>query len=246
MKQKPTAVMVLAAGLGTRLRPLTETCPKPLIEVNGQPMVFRILQTLARNGLQRAVVNTHHFAERMEAEILAAQAQGMFGELEILFSREDELLETGGGLKKALPMLQSETVMVVNSDAIWDDVKAPLIAPLMDAWQHQPNHAQALLAVVPTTRTQAFQPQGDFLLEEGGTLNRDGERDTFGHVYAGVHITEVEKIAAFGMAKFSLNLIWEAMRAEHGLRGFAYDAPWCEMGTMAGLERARALLSTTP
>jgi MurNAc alpha-1-phosphate uridylyltransferase len=246
MKQNSTAAMVLAAGLGTRLRPLTETCPKPLIEVAGVPMVFRIIKTLTDAGLKKIVINTHHFAERMETEILGAQRKGMFGDAEIVFSREAELLETGGGLKAALPLLQNETVLVVNSDAIWDDTKTPLIVPLMEAWAHQPEHVQALLAVVPTGRTQAFQPQGDFLLEEGGTLNRDGERATFGHIYAGVHITQVEKIAAFGMSKFSLNLIWEAMRAEHGLRGFVYDAPWCEMGTLAGLERACMLLETTP
>lgn len=245
MKNIPTTAMVLAAGLGTRLRPITETCPKPMVPVGGVPMIFRILQTLADNGIKRAVVNTHHFAEMMEAEILAAKLRGMFGDMDVLFSREVELLETGGGLKAALPLLQAETVLVVNSDAIWDDAKAPLVAPLMEAWGHQPEHAQALLAVVPVARTQAFQPQGDFLLEEGGTLNRDGERDTFGHVYAGVHITEVEKIGAFGMSKFSLNLIWEAMRAEHGLRGFVYDAPWCEMGTIQGLERAKSLLAET-
>jgi N-acetyl-alpha-D-muramate 1-phosphate uridylyltransferase len=246
VKTQPTAAMILAAGMGTRLRPLTETCPKPMIEVGGQPMVFRIIKTLVAKGFKSIVINTHHFADMMEAKIKAAQQQGQFGVVHIVFSREAELLETGGGLKAALPLLATEPVLVVNSDAIWDDARTPLIAPLMQAWANQPEHTQALLAVVPTARTQAFQPQGDFLLEEGGTLNRDGERATFGHIYAGVHITEVEKIAAFGMAKFSLNLIWEAMRAEHGLKGFAYDAPWCEMGTLAGLERARALLGEAP
>jgi MurNAc alpha-1-phosphate uridylyltransferase len=242
MKTRPTAAMILAAGLGTRLRPLTETCPKPLIEVAGEPMIFRLLRAVVVSGVGRVVINTHHFAERLEAEVKAAAAAGKFGAIEIIFSYEPVLLETGGGLKHALPVLGAEPVLVLNSDAVWDDVTKPLLAPLIEAWAHQPAHTQALLAVVPVARTQAFQPQGDFLLEEGGTLNRDGARESFGHVYAGAHVTDVAKIGAFGMEKFSLNLIWEAMRTEHGLKGFEYDAPWCEMGTPAGLERAHTLL----
>lgn len=243
-KVLPTTAMVLAAGLGTRLRPLTETCPKPLIPVNGMPMIFRTLQAVAASGVQRAVVNTHHFAARLQAEVIAAQQQGLFGKLAVVFSPEEVLLETGGGIKHALPLLGEGPVLVVNSDAVWDETKAPLLQPLLQAWAHQPPHAQALLAVVSTARTQAFQPQGDFLLEEDGTLNRDGERSTFGHIYAGAHVTETEKIAALGLDKFSLNLVWEAMRAEHSLKGWVYEAPWCEMGTHEGLERAAQLLGS--
>ena len=242
MKPLPTVAMVLAAGLGTRLRPLTETCPKPLIEVAGEPVIFRTLQAIANLGLARAVINTHHFAEMMQARLIEAQRDSLFGSMELAFSHEPELLETGGGVKQALPLLGSGPVLVVNSDAVWDDAKAPLLPGLMAAWEVQVPHTQALLAVVSTHRTQAFMPRGDFLLEEDGNLNRDGERESFGHIYAGAHITLTEKIAAFGMTKFSLNLIWEAMRAEHGLKGWDYDAPWVEMGTMAGLERAKLLL----
>ncbi|MCA3243698.1 MAG: nucleotidyltransferase family protein [Alphaproteobacteria bacterium] len=242
-KALPTTAMVLAAGLGTRLRPLTESCPKPLIPVQGMPMIFRTLQAVARSGVQRAVVNTHHFGARLQAEVSAAQHQGRFGPLHVMFSPEPVLLETGGGIKHALPLLGEGPLLVVNSDAVWDEARAPLLQPLLQAWVHQPPHAQALLALVSTARTQAFQPQGDFLLEEDGTLNRDGERSSFGHIYAGAHVTETEKIAAFGLDKFSLNLVWEAMRAEHGLKGWVYDAPWCEMGTHEGLARATHLLS---
>jgi MurNAc alpha-1-phosphate uridylyltransferase len=242
-KIAPTTAMVLAAGLGTRLRPLTETKPKPLIPVCGVPMIFRALQAVAGAGIVRAVVNTHHFAEMLQREILTAQRSGLFGNLEIIFSHEAELLETGGGIKHALPLLGEGPILVVNSDAVWAETKAPLLPNLLAAWAHQPPHAQALLALVSTSRTQAFQPQGDFLLEEDGTLNRDGDRATFGHIYAGAHMTETEKIAALGLPKFSLNMVWEAMRAEHGLKGWVYEAPWCEMGTLDGLRRAEELLS---
>jgi MurNAc alpha-1-phosphate uridylyltransferase len=242
-KAAPTTAMVLAAGMGTRLRPLTETKPKPLIPVRDVPMIFRALQAVAGAGIKRAVVNTHHFAEMLQTEILRAQRGELFGNLEIIFSHEAVLLETGGGIKHALPRLGEGPILVVNSDAVWDEKNAPLLAPLCAAWAHQPPHAQALLAVVSTARTQAFQPQGDFLLEEDGTLNRDGDRATFGHIYAGAHITETEKIAALGLEKFSLNMVWEAMRAEHGLKGWVYNAPWCEMGTLDGLWRAEELLN---
>jgi MurNAc alpha-1-phosphate uridylyltransferase len=241
-KPMPTTAMVLAAGLGTRLRPLTETCPKPLIPVQGVPMIFRTLQAVAGSGVRRAVINTHHYAERLQAELTAARGQGQFGTLEIIFSHEPTLLETGGGIKHALPLLGEGPILVLNSDAVWDEARTPLLAPLLAAWQHQPPHAQALLALVSTQRTQAFQPHGDFLLEEDGTLNRDGDREHFGHIYAGVHVTETPKINALGLEKFSLNLVWEAMRAEHGLKGWVYEAPWCEMGTPAGLARAQQLL----
>lgn len=241
-KLRPTTAMVLAAGLGTRLRPLTETCPKPLVPVQGVPMIFRTLQAVAACGVDRAVVNTHHFAARLQQDIETAQRSGMFGSLEILFSHEPDLLETAGGIKHALPLLGSGPLLVVNSDAVWDDTKAPLLTPLLEAWQHQPPYAQALLTLVNTAQTQSFQPQGDFLLEEDGTLTRDGDRSSFGHIYAGAHVTETAKIASLGLEKFSLNLVWEAMRAEHGLKGWVYHGPWCEIGTPAGLDRANALM----
>ncbi len=245
-KPAPRVAMILAAGLGTRLRPITESCPKPLVAVGGVPMIFRALQAVEAAGVARAVVNTHHFAERLTAEVTLAQQQGKFGKLEIVFSHEPELLETGGGIKHALPLLGTGPVLVINSDAVWPESQIPLLAPLCAAWEHQPPHAQALLALVSTARTQAFQPSGDFLLEEDGTLNRDGDRADFDYIYAGAHITETEKLAAFGLPKFSLNLVWEAMRAEHGLKGWVYPGPWCEMGTLAGLKRAEELLASVP
>lgn len=238
MTTKITTAMVLAAGMGSRLKPLTDEMPKPLINVGGVPVIIRTLRFLKAAGIVRVVINTHYMAPMMK-EVIGAQAPAG---LKIQFSHEEELLETGGGLKKALPLLGSEPFLVVNSDAVWREDETPMLRGLMQAFDAKKH--DALLAVVSTKWTKEFQPLGDFKFDKrSGKLSRKGERATWNVVYAGVHVTHPAFIDAEPAGKFSLNRVWDSAREEGRLHGYLYDAPWVEMGTHLGLLRARELVA---
>lgn len=236
--ERITSAMLLAAGMGSRLKPLTDEMPKPLINVGGVPVIIRTLRFLKKAGIERVVINTHYMAPMLRK---AVETQAPAG-LKILFSHEDELLETGGGLKKALPLLGNGPFLVVNSDAVWLEDVEPLLRPIMQAFDRKKH--DALLAVVPKKRTKDFQPQGDFKFDKrSGKLSRKGERSTWNVVYAGVHVTHPLFVDAEPAGKFSLNRIWDSAREEGRLHGFLYDAPWVEMGTHLGLHKARELVA---
>lgn len=230
--------MLLAAGMGSRLRPLTDDTPKPLINIGGRPMILRTLDLLAEAGINRVVINTHYLATMVESAVKANTPKGM----QVFFSYEDELLETGGGLKKALPLLGEKPFLVVNSDAVWLERDFPLIRPLMDAFDVKKH--DALLTVVPVKRTKEFQPLGDFNFDKRNKkLVRKGSREDCDVVYAGVHMTHPAFIAQEATARFSLNRVWDLAREEGRLHGFYYDHPWVDMGTHSGLHYARELIS---
>lgn len=234
----PHTAMVLAAGLGSRLRPLTDTLPKPLINVGGKPAILRTLEMLAAAGIRHVVINTHHFAHMLETTVRAGAPAG----LTIHFSYEEQLLETGGGIKKALPLLGEDPIVVVNSDAVWlDDVK-PLLRPLMAAFDG--NVHDALLAVVPKTETKDFLPTGDFKFDKKTKeLHRIPPRDKWDVVFAGVHVTKPALFMGLPDTKFSLNVVWDDLRALHRLHGWLYTGGWRETGTHQGLELARAFVA---
>ena len=234
--------MVLAAGMGTRLRPLTDTMPKPLVNVGGKPVILRTLQMLADAGIERVVINTHYFAPMVESAVKAATPLGMT----VHFSYEPELLDTGGGIRKALPLLGDDPFLTVNSDAVWlDDVK-PLLKPFMaafDATKHD-----VLLSVVPTTETKDFQPLGDFKFvkrqsQKVGQLTRTGERENWNVVFAGLSICKPGLFMNIPLAKFSQNIIWTELAEAKRLYGWCYTGRWREIGSHRGLELARALVA---
>ncbi|TKW61983.1 MAG: nucleotidyltransferase family protein [Blastochloris viridis] len=230
--------MVLAAGMGSRLRPLTDTMPKPLINVGGKPAILRTLEMLAAAGITHVVINTHYLAHMLETAVRAGAPAGMT----IHFSYEEELLETGGGIKKALPLLGEDPILVVNSDAVWlDDVK-PLLKPLMAAFDGDKH--DALLAVVSKKETKDFLPLGDFKLDKKTKeLGRVPPRDKWDVVYAGVHVTKPGLFMGIAETKFSLNLVWDDLRATKRLHGWLYTGGWRETGTHQGLELARAFVA---
>lgn len=233
-----TTAMVLAAGVGSRLRPLTDTIPKPLINVGGKPVIIRILNMLAEAGIERVVINTHYLAHMLETAVKGAIPAGMT----VHFSFEEELLETGGGIKKALQYLGENPFLVVNSDAVWLDDERPLLKPLMAAFDGEKH--DVLLAVVPTTETKDFLPLGDFKFDKKtARLSRKGLRETWDVVYAGVHVTKPAVVMGETLDKFSLNVVWEEIRESGRLHGWFYKGAWREIGTHQGLERARALVS---
>lgn len=238
MTQIRTA-MVLAAGVGSRLRPLTDETPKPLINVGGQPVILRTLGMLAAVGIERVVINTHYMAPMLERAVMAGLGKAAPAGLAVHFSREETLMETGGGIKKALPLLGDKPFLVVNSDAVWrEDV--PLLRPLMEAF-NMAKH-DALLAVIPKATAKEFQPLGDFKFEKrGGKLVRNGKRELYNVIYAGVHVTHPGLFAAAGNGPFSLNVVWKDARERGRLQGFLYEGAWADMGTHTGLAVARKL-----
>ena len=232
-----TTAMVLAAGLGSRLRPLTETTPKPLVNVGGMPVIIRSLVALKAAGIQRVVINTHHLAPMLEEAVKAANPG-----LTLHFSREETLLETGGGIKKALPLLGEDPFVVVNSDAVWLEDAHPMLRPLMNRFDVRKH--DVLMAVVPTSRTTAFREGGDFVLDQAtGRLSRAADKAQADVVYAGIHVMHPAFLALESGERFSLTRPWEDAARAGRLHGWLYDAPWVDMGTPTGLACARELVS---
>lgn len=230
--------MVLAAGMGSRLRPLTDDTPKPLINVGGKPVIVRTLDMLAAAGIRHVVINNHYLPLLVESTVRANTPRGVT----VHFSNEPALLETGGGVKKALPLLGNEPFLVVNSDAVWLDRKTPLIRPLMNAFDLKKH--DTLLAVVDAEKMKEFQPLGDFKLDKRTKkLNRKGLRSGWDVIYAGVHVTHPAFVAQGPAGPFSLNVLWFDAMERKRLGGFLYNGAWADMGTHSGLKVARALVS---
>ena len=234
----PRTAMVLAAGLGTRMRPLTDDRPKALVEVGGRALIDHVLDRLADAGVEQAVVNVHWFADRLEAH-LAARGRGPG----IVISDERvELLETGGGLKKAHPLLGDEPVFVANIDSVWmDRSDAPWADALVRLWDPVTMDACLLLA----TREGAigFEGDGDFFLADDGRLTFRGEAPSAPFAYMGVHITRPDYAAGGPDGPFSLSSLWRASAAAGRLYGCVLDGDWMHVGDPRARDEAEARLS---
>ena len=231
----PSAAFVLAAGLGTRMRPLTETRPKALLEVSGRSLLDHALDRVAEAGVARAVVNAHHFAPMIRAR-LAARA----GPPETAVSDESaRLLDTGGGAKAALPLLGPAPFFAVNSDAIWTG-PAPLPA-LARAWD--PARMDALLLLVPRGRARAYTRAGDFALGADGRPTRRGDAPAAPFVFTGAQIIAPSAFAGAPEGRFSTNLVWDRLLAAGRLFAVIHDGGWVDVGTPAGLAAADAALA---
>ena len=230
---------VLAAGKGTRLKPLTDTCPKPLISVAGQPALLRILHQLEEAGVEEVVINLQYLGDQIEHAIWMAQMAGQLQRLNIQFSYEADLLETGGGLKHALPLLPDGPFYVINSDAIWDELHAPVLPQL--AAQFDENLMTTLLAVVPTESIGAFRQGGDFNMSPAGLLRFATDKATAPYVYCGIHVTTPDVVEDWPLEAFSLAMPWRDLAKEGRLHGSLYTGRWADMGTPAGLEAAHTI-----
>ena len=220
----PTAIMIFAAGLGTRMGGLTATRPKPLIPVAGRALIDHALDlTDDLPGLRR-VVNTHYLAAQMRAHLAGR---------DVLLSHEPDLLETGGGLRQALALLGPDPVFTLNSDAVWNGAN-PLTL-LAQAWE--PARMEGLLLLLPPDTAIGHAGPGDFLRDATGRLTRGP-----GLVYAGAQIIRTEALAQMSQPVFSLNLLWDAMAARGGLYGLTYPGQWCDVGRPASIALAEALL----
>lgn len=221
--------MIFAAGLGTRMGALTRDRPKGLIEVAGRPLVDHALALVRGAGVPRVVVNTHAHAAMLQAH-LAAVAPGA------LVSHEPELLETGGGLRRALPLLGTSPVFTLNADMVWSGPN-PLTA-LAAAWDA--GRMGALLCLVPREAALGHEGPGDFFRAGDGRLTRRGAAAAADLVYAGAQIIDTAMLAEMPAGPFSLNLVWDRMLTMGRVFGVVHAGGWADVGTPEGLARAEA------
>ncbi len=227
---------VLAAGLGTRMRPLTDDRPKALVEVGGKALIDHMLDRLRDAGAKRFVVNVHAFADRLEAHLKARS------DLDIVISDEREaLLETGGGLKKAAPLLGSDAIWVANIDSVWiEDHEGRGLKELAAAWDPQAMDAVLLLARMD--RTTGFDGAGDFVMDGDNRLAFRNAAPAAPLNYMGVHITRPDLVADVPDAAFSLSTIWRQSAPRGRLHGVLMEGDWMHVGDPAALEIAEARL----
>ena len=228
--------MVLAAGLGTRMRPLTNTRPKALIKVAGKALIDHILDRLEGAGVERAVVNVHAFADQMEAHLARRSSP------QILISDERALLlETGGGLKHARDMLGEAPIWVANSDYVWREGHDDALGMVAEAWD--PTRMDACLIVVPKARTGGFDTPGDFFREETGALVHRGSAPEAPYHCFGVEILDPQRVYQASEDRFSLFQVWKAASERGRLHGVVPDGFWMQVGDPASLAAAEARLS---
>jgi MurNAc alpha-1-phosphate uridylyltransferase len=232
---KITTAMLLAAGLGTRMRPLTDTRPKPLVEVNGRTLLDRVLDKLARQGITRAVVNVHHFAEQVESHLAKRN------DLEIIISDERGLLmETGGGVVQALPLLGDEPFFAINTDVTWATPGDDTFSRMADAWD--PARMDALLLLAAMDNTLGFRGPGDFYLNDDGQVERRGERERAPYVFAGTHITQASRLTGLKAEPFSANIYWNQFAQAGRLMGTVMSPFWMHVGDPPARDEAEAEL----
>ncbi|MEM9725401.1 MAG: phosphotransferase [Pseudomonadota bacterium] len=233
--------MVLAAGFGTRLRPLTDKTPKPLIKVGDTALLERALARVGEVGVARAVVNAHHLPDQLHAFAAAWNYHHRTPSLEIS-DESRRLLETGGGVAKALPQLDRPAFLTLNSDNIWTG-RAPLKA-LVDAWD--PERMDALLLLAPLSAARGYSRNGDFSLDPPGRLVRRGARPEAPLVYTGAQILAARAFEDAPSGPFSLNVIWDQLIATGRAYGVLHVGLWADVGAPAGLKAAEALLNSAP
>lgn len=231
---KIESAMVLAAGFGTRMRELTENCPKPLLAVAGRPLIDHALDVVAEAGISRAIVNLHYRGEQIRAH-LAGRSRP-----EILFSEEREILDTGGGVTKMLPSLGTWPFAVLNSDAVFKGPENP-IESLAAHWE--PERMDGLMLLVPTARAHAYSRAGDFFLAaDGARPERRGRAAEAPLVFTGVQILSPAAFTGAPSGAFSLNLIWDRLIADDRLAAVIWGGDWVDVGTPEGLRAADELL----
>jgi len=235
----PETAMVMAAGLGKRMRPLTATRPKPLIEVAGKRLIDHCLERLRAAGVKRAIVNVHYLADALEAH-LRTHAK----DIEIVISDERErLLETGGGLVRALPLVDSDPFLVVNSDNLWIDGPVDSLRLLAANWDDA--RMDALLLLVPLARANCHSGQGDFHMSPTGALRRKKRGTVAPFVFTGVQMVSKRLFAGdLPDGPFSTNLLWDRAMAEGRCFGVVHQGLWFDVGTPENVRRTEELLST--
>jgi N-acetyl-alpha-D-muramate 1-phosphate uridylyltransferase len=237
---KPTSVksaMVMAAGLGTRMRPLTNDRPKPLVMLGGKTLIDHSLDKLRGAGVEQLVVNVHYLPEMVEAHLAQHAA-----DLNIHISDErDLLLETGGGLIKAQPHLSEEPFYCVNSDNIWTENGEDSLSKLAKAWDAET--MDALLLVVASENAHHHRGAGDFFIANDGRLERRGERDSAPYIYTGIQLISHRLLRDPPSGPFSTNILWSRAIEEGRLHGLVHCGEWFDIGSPQAIAPTEARLT---
>ncbi len=231
----PKNAMIFAAGLGTRMRPITNTIPKPLVDVRGKALIDHVLDAFAKAGLKQAVVNVHYLGDQIETHLESRK------DLRISISDERaKLLDQGGGIRKALPLLGDGPFFVANTDAFWVEGPTSNLRRLADAWD--PERMDALLLVAPTATSVGVDWPGDFHLDQEGRLTKRAQSEVAAFVYSGVGILKTEPFANDPREIFRLSpFLFEA--AEKGrLFGVRLEGLWLHVGTPEAIGEAEAAI----
>jgi MurNAc alpha-1-phosphate uridylyltransferase len=234
MTVRPLTAMVLAAGLATRMRPLTDDTAKPLLTLEGVSLLDHSLNRLAAAGVETVAVNGFWHADKIEAALRART-----GAPATVFLRETTLLDTGGGVLNALPVLGEGPFYVINGDAFWLDGPTPALIRLAQAFD---DSVDAVLLVQRTFQIAGAVGQGDFALNQLGVPRRRREREVVPYLYAGVHLMRASLLDGMAPGPFSMNLAWNRAMEAGRLRAIVHDGPWFHLSTPADLVDAERRL----
>jgi len=231
----PRRAMILAAGLGTRMRPLTERTPKPLVTVGGKPLINHVLDRLAAVGVDTAVVNVHHFADQIEQHLKPRRVPKV-----VISDERAALLGTGGGLVKALPLLGDQPFFHVNSDTLWIDGVKPNLERLASAFD--PQTMDALLLLAPTATSVGYSGPGDYAMAPDGRLRPRPEREVVPFVYSGVAILSPALVVDAPEGVFSLTQLFNRAAESGRLHGLRLEGVWMHVGTPEAIAAAEAAI----
>lgn len=232
---RPTTAFVLAAGLGKRMRPLTAIMPKPMVPLGGRPLVDHVLDRLAEAGITRAIVNVHYLADQIERHL----ADRTMPRITISDER-DRVLDTGGGVKRALPLIGAEPFVVHNSDSVWLEGPHANLPSLLDAWDE--TRMDSLLLLATSVRSLGYDGEGDFLMHADGRLERRRAGSPAPFVFTGVSIAHPRLLDGLEDDVFSLNRAWDRAIANGRLYGMRLDGYWMHVGTPEALAAAETCL----
>jgi MurNAc alpha-1-phosphate uridylyltransferase len=232
---KVTRAMIMAAGFGTRMRPLTDDRPKPLVTVRSRSLLDHALDRLVAAGVKMVVINLHYRAQQVKDHLAGRR------DIEIHYSMEEDILGTGGGVVKALPHFQGEPFFVLNSDSVWVEGYVSPLTAMQLMWD--PERMDGLLLLAAMTTALGYEGRGDFLLDVNGRVARVPERTSSPYAYPGVQIVHPRLFAGAPDGGFSTNLMWDRAIAKGRLYGMRLEGVWIHVGTPEARDEAEVYLA---
>lgn len=232
---KPTTAFVLAAGLGTRMRPLTDAMPKPLVPLAGRALIDHVLDRLAAAGISKAVVNVHYLADQIESHLTSRTSPQI-----VISDERGSLLETGGGVVRALPLLGSAPFLIHNSDSVWIEDGVSNLSRLLDAWNEV--RMDSIMLLARTSTSLGYDGRGDFHLGTDGRLVRRTQNEAAPYVFAGVSVIHPCMFKGEAERPFSLNRVWDRAIGAGRLYGIVLDGLWMHAGDPQALTDAEAAI----
>lgn len=231
------SAMILAAGFGTRMRPLTDTMPKPLVPVAGKPLIGHAFDRLREANVKTAVVNAHYLADQIDAYCGSVTTPQV-----VMSDERDSILDTGGGISRALLKLGTDAFFVLNSDSFWLDGPVPALQRLREAWDDK--QMDCLLLLCDPQQTTGYDGQGDFVVDGQGRLTRRRDQpDGKALAYIGGYLVHPRLFADAPQGAYSMNVLWDRAIARGRLFGLAHDGHWLHVGTVPAIAEAEAFLN---